>query len=47
MQAIRFLFVTCVKVLRGADGKRAEERNDERGHARIHLKETLATAFKL
>ncbi len=37
MQLIHFLFVTCVQLLRGAGGERAEERNDERGHARIHL----------
>ncbi len=46
MQLIHFVFVTCVELLRGAGGESAEERNYERGLARIHLIDTHATAFK-
>lgn len=46
MQLIIFVFVTCVELLSGTGGESAEERNDERGHARIHLIDTHATAFK-
>jgi len=34
------LISTCVQVLRDAGAERTEERNDKRGHARIHVRFT-------